>query len=256
MENNLTAKEYFDKIKELRNVNTDEALDNFYDASLLLLNKYNRTGQTLAISKLLFILDTIPKERELIKMGINMFIYKEDINNFINKVEAKDVIITEISNFPRDIPDELVEVIEKTKNIFDRYFVLFTDYTGEVKKQIKKERDPILFGGFVNNRNLHERLYYLGDWEDEYCDLTLEKLISLEGESIVKTMTTPVSKEELLAEYNRLKEEKDKNAGWTVTRNNVSVRDVTNYNNQDIETRKSNSRKKIISKIKSVFKKG
>lgn len=94
MEEKLTAKEYFDQIKEMKKETTDESLSKFYDAALIMMNKYNKTGQKTALDKILFLLDVVPKERELIKLGINIFIYKDDINTFINKVEKMYIYIT------------------------------------------------------------------------------------------------------------------------------------------------------------------
>ena len=255
----MEAKEYFDQIKELKNKTTDEGLNKFYDAALIMMDKYNRTGQKVALDKILFLLDVIPKERELIKLGINIFIYKDDINTFINKVENEDVKITNLSKFPREIPDELVDIIESSKDIFDDFYVLFTDYTGEVERQIEKERrekDPILLGAFKNGSTLHERMYYLGDWEDEYCDLTLEKLIQLEGENIAKTVSTPISKEELILEHQRLKEDKNDNIKHgKIVNNNISVTKIDEFNNNESNRAKEiNKNYNFFSKVKSVFK--
>ena len=113
-----------------------------------------------------------------------------------------------MKNYPREIPDELIETIENTKNIFDEMYVLFTDYTGEIEKEVEKERDPILFGSFID-RNIDEmsqRMYYLGDWVDEYCDLTLDKLVSQTDKSIVKEISIPNNTDELINQLNKLQE--------------------------------------------------
>lgn len=41
------------------------------------------------------------------------------------------------------------------------------------KKEKEKKRDPILFGIIKHSRNF----YYIGDWIDEYCDLTLKEAV-------------------------------------------------------------------------------
>lgn len=209
MENNkrqiITPAEYFEQLKELKHENTNESLDTFYDASLALMKKYKLLGQKKMIRKLMFIVDCVPKEKQLLDMGINTFIYKDDIEEYINSVERKVVKIIELENYPRDIPEELIPIIQSTQDIFDRYFVLFTDYTGKVERQVEKERrekDPILFGAFIDNREVNEKLYYLGDWVDEYCDLTLEKLISEAGEKIVKNISVPLDKKSIIEECN------------------------------------------------------
>lgn len=201
----LTPAEYFEQLKTLKHENTNESLDQFYDASLALMKKYKLLGQKKMIRKLMFLVHCVPKEKQLLDMGINTFIYKDDIEEYINSVERKVVKIIELKNYPRDIPDELVPIIQNTQEIFDEYFVLFTDYTGKVERQVEKERrerDPILFGAFLDNRELNDKLYYLGDWVDEYCDLTLEKLISEAGEKIVKNIRVPLDKKGIIEECN------------------------------------------------------
>ncbi|EOE7167609.1 hypothetical protein ACKTJR_002714 [Clostridioides difficile] len=128
----------------------------------------------------MFLLECTEKERKIIELGIDTFVYKEDIEKYIDGISKNTVKIIELENYEREIPDEIVEIIEKTKDIFDKMYVLFTDYTGKITKEISKERrdkDPILFGIFSDekSRAIVDRFYYLGDWEDEYCDLTLKK---------------------------------------------------------------------------------
>lgn len=199
---------YFKMIKDMKHTTSDEDLDKFYDSSLLLLEKYRKLGQKAMLRKLMFIVDCIPKERELVKKGIDVFIYRDDIEEYINSVENKVVKIIELKNYPREIPDELVPTIDETRDIFDEYFVLFTDFTGKIERKVEADRrakDPILFGAFMDSRNnnLNDRLYYLGDWEDEYCDLTLEKLVEAKGKDILKTIGTPTTKDELVEECRR-----------------------------------------------------
>lgn len=87
-------------------------------------------------------------------------------------------------------------------------YVLFTDYTGEVEKKVEKERDPILFGSFIDRTvdEMSQRMYYLGDWVDEYCDLTLDKLVSQTNKSIVKEISIPNDTNELINQLNKIQE--------------------------------------------------
>lgn len=202
----LTPQQYFNQVKERKHSITDEELVKVYDNCLELLNKYKITGQKKGIRKLLFHLECIEKEREIVKMGINTFIYRDDIEEYIDTVAKDTVKIIELENYEREIPDEIVGLIGEVKDKFDQLYVVFTDYTGKVERQIQKERrdkDPILFGTFQNqsNRTVIDRFYYLGDWEDEYCDLTLDKMVNETEKAgkrnIVKTISTPSDIEEL-----------------------------------------------------------
>ena len=236
----LNPTEYFERVKEKKNHITDEELKNVYDNCLELLNKYNITGQKKGMKKLMFHLECIEKEREIVKMGIDTFIYRDDIEDYIDNV-AKDIVkIIELENYEREIPDEIVDLISKVKDKFDQLYVVFTDYTGKVEKEVKKERrerDPILFGTFQNqiNRTVIDRFYYLGDWEDEYCDLTLDKMVNetekVGKRKITRTISTPQDIEELKTQLGMLNEKR-----------NIFIQDV------DIKPKKS-----WFTNIKTIF---
>lgn len=88
-------------------------------------------------------------------MGITTFIYRDDIEEYIDNIAKDTVKIIELENYEREIPDEIVAIIEQVKDKFDQLYVLFTDYTGKVERQVEKERrqkDPILFGTFQNEK--------------------------------------------------------------------------------------------------------
>lgn len=214
----LTPQEYFEQVKERKQSITDEELLKVYDNCLELLNKYKITGQKKGMRKLLFHLDCIEKEREIVKMGITTFIYRDDIEEYIDTVAKDTVKIIELENYEREIPDEIVEIIGRVKDKFDQLYIVFTDYTGKVERKVQKERrakDPILFGTFQNqtSRTVIDRFYYLGDWEDEYCDLTLDKMVNETEKAgkrnIVKTISTPADIAELKEQLGTLESRND-----------------------------------------------
>lgn len=167
-----------------------------------LLNKYEATGQTEGMKKLIFLIETVEKEREIVKLGIDTFVYFEDIEDYIDNVAKNVVKIIELERYERDIPDEVVEVIKQTKNLFSKFYVVFTDYTGKVEKQVQKERDPILFGTFqdAKSKTLLERFYFIADWEDEYCDLTLGRMVAEVKDAKSKDITRKINTPEDVAE--------------------------------------------------------
>lgn len=231
LESELTPQQYFNKIKERKHNITDDELVKVYDNCLELINKYKITGQKKGMKKLMFHLECIEKEREIVKMGINTFIYRDDIEEYIDSVAKDTVKIIELENYEREIPDDIVSIIEKVKDKFDQLYVVFTDYTGKVERQIEKERrekDPILFGTFQNqsNRTVIDRFYYIGDWEDEYCDLTLDKMVDetekVGMRNITKTISTPKDIVELKEQLDSLE---SKNNIYIVT-NEVKKKNV------------------------------
>lgn len=191
-------------LKQQKQVIEDAELQRVYENAQVFANKYAETGQTEALKKLIFVLQTVTKERELLKLGFNQFIYKDAIDAYIDQVSVKPIKITELCNYVRDIPQEIVDKVKLTKGIFDEFFVVYTDYTSKEDRRVeaaKRERDPILFGVFLD-RNAHvcnERFYYIGDWIDEYCDLTFDRMLTDLGKYNVKpgSIETPKTIDEL-----------------------------------------------------------
>ena len=250
MSEEITAKEYFDELKDKKKTITDKELSNIYDNCMTLMKKYITTGQVTGAKKIMFHLDTIEKEKKIVSMGVDTFLYRDDIEYYIENVAAEAVKIIELERYPREIPDEIVKVIAATKDIFDQMYVVFTDYTGNVTKQaveerddIHKERDPILFGTFQNKEaeSIVDRFYFLGDWEDEYCDLTLDKMISQirekTGKDVTRKISAPTDLKELKEQLSNLEE---------VTNKKFRVQRL------DLVTKKKTS---FFDKIKSIFKK-
>ena len=212
----LNPYEYFQSLKEKVQDMDDKKLNKIYENALCLAEQYKKTGQKKGLRKLLFHLESIIKEKEVLNYGITKFVYREDIEEYIENVASKQVVILDIASYERAIPEEIVEVMEKVKDLFDEFYVVCTDYTGKISKQVNKERrekDPILFGVFLDrSRNaINERFYYIGDWIDENCDLTLDKLVSEMRDSnktdILKEMTPsemPLTVEDLKTQLNNL----------------------------------------------------
>lgn len=209
----LQPNQYFEMIKSKKNKVTDKELQRYYNNCLVLLNKYKQTNQIKAAKKLIFHLESIEKEREIVKLGIDTFVYRDDIEEYIDNIAKDTVKIIELENYEREIPDDVIIEYNKVKDKLDRFYVVFTDYTGKVERQIEKERrdkDPILFGTFQDESSgtLIERFYFIGDWEDEYCDLTLDKMISEVQEAkesnIAMTINTPQDIEQLKKQLNSM----------------------------------------------------
>jgi hypothetical protein len=246
-EKEYTPSEYFEYLKGKKQQITDEELKKVYDNVLFLINKYKTTGQTAGLRKLLFHIECIEKEREIIKSGIDTFVYRDDIEEFIDNISKDVVKIIELRNYEREIPDEIVGVLEEIKDKFDEFYVVFTDYTGKIEKQVEKTRrdkDPILFGVFKdeNSRSISDRFYYIGDWEDEYCDLTLDKMVGEfekeKGKNIQWEISTPEDLEELKHQLNSINQT---NNAFKVT--------------EDFKMESTNTKKSFFSRIKTFFTK-
>lgn len=208
--NNKTVKEkvkpskLFEEIKNNLGVIDKMTLNRYLKVSNKLLAKAEITKQDLLVQRLEFRIKTLAKEIELVnKHNINKYVEKDTIFKYIEETELREVKLSSVSDYMREIPDEAVDMIADTREVFDDFFILFTDYTGETAKQAEQmviDKDPILFGIFYDDSydEVMERFYFLYDWEDEYCDLTLDKLIEeykeISDEDVTKTTETSITK--------------------------------------------------------------
>lgn len=255
----ITPSQYFDYLKGAKQEITTESLKNSYAAFLQLGEKYNKLGQVESLKKLCFLADTLKKEEKLIELGITTYIYKDTIEDYIENVANKTVKIVELSRYMREVPDELVDTIEKAKELFDEFYVVFTDYTGKEERKVEKERrdkDPILFGVFKNNQNVADRFYFLGDWVDEYCDLTLDKMVEQyqEKNGVNPTVKTeiPQTTDELIDILKSYKiDDKKKGSFITLNDNIATSLPVESYSKSGEGEKKPS----FFNKVRSIFKK-
>ena len=212
--------EYFDYLKSVGIHQTNENLDTLEGILSIELSRAKATGQTLMFKRLAFMASVLLKERELLSIGIDKYVMRSDIEKYVNAVENKTVKIIDIERYTRTIPDEIAEQLQalRERNIFDKFFVVFTDYTGEIERQVEKERrdkDPIVFGAFSqpigDGVDIHDRFYYIADWIDEYCDLTLSKMVdemAKKGVDIIHPVgLKELSREEVKAYLHSLQED-------------------------------------------------
>jgi len=198
----LTPSEYFDILNGKSKTATEESLRTLYNNAMTLMRKYKITGQRAGALKLYNFALLCEREIEVVHAGINVYVERRDIEYYIEHVSKKTVVIIDLESYERDIPDDVVERIAdlKEKNIFDAYYVVFTDYTGGERRKVEKERrekDPILFGALTigESKQLSTRMYHIASWEDEHCDLTLDKMVGEidaarnNGETVQRTVT-------------------------------------------------------------------
>ena len=178
----------FDVVKffELVKLTSKESKETYRDrvaSYLKAIHNAKAIGQTALLENLVKELIANKFESELYAHGNYYAISEEQLINFSKKVTTKDVCLTYIKNFTRPIPEDVVEkLVEANKlEVFDNYVIMHYDpkkkavkpTEKEIAKETIKKRDPILFGVISGSR----KLYYIADWIDEYCDLTLEKFV-------------------------------------------------------------------------------
>ena len=185
LKSDVSASTYFEYVKGMKKNIKDENLNVVIDNCLTLFNKAVLTGQEAMAERLFEKYSLMMRELEASKYGFDIVVYKSDIEKYIKNVSHHTVKIIELSKYKREIDDSVIEklLIAKENKLFDQYYVVFTDYTDEESKKVAKERrekDPILFGTFLSSDSYkipEERFFYIGDWIDEYCELTLDEMV-------------------------------------------------------------------------------
>jgi hypothetical protein len=154
----------------------------------LAMVKASRAGQQALFEQLTDGLHANRMEAQLVAIGMARYLSEEDLVRFYKKSD-RGMRLDWIKNFTRQIPDEIL--VKKVRadgiGIFDNYAVLHYDPDVKSWAETQKEReehmrDPILFGLMRGRR----RLYVVGDWVDEYCNLTLDQVADALGKEVVR----------------------------------------------------------------------
>lgn len=190
----IEPNEYFKILKNKKGFIKQERLQAQLDVIAKYILKAKELGQKTLLEKLAFTYDVLIKEQILFNNDITKFVLDKDIKFFLDKVN--NIRLIELARYQRFIPMANMQDIKQAKNlkIFDDFCVMFTDYTDqdyktpEEAERVKRNRDPIVFGYFRNERTgiKHERFYLITDWEDEDCDLTFVQLMEKMEEKGIK----------------------------------------------------------------------
>lgn len=174
----ITIEEFFTTIKNSKmDINITEDILHKYET---VLKEAHKNGQIALTEKLIKLKDVIASEAKLIENGITKYVTERQVVDFYKSTDKeKKLKLTYIENYVRIIPSDIIKLKDKADEImvFDNYVILHFDpmnnSTNLTEKEKEKPKDPILFGVIKNSR----KLYFIGDWIDEYCDLTLEKML-------------------------------------------------------------------------------
>jgi hypothetical protein len=152
------------------------------------------SGQEAFREKLVKNLLGVRAETQLLAMGLSKYLREETVVEFV-KQSPRGLRLDFIKNFTRVVPPELLKLKAEAdeRSIFDNYAVLHYDPESkswaETEKEKAKRKDPILFG-LMDGRRL---LYYVGDWVDEFCDLTLDQIADKLGKTVVESIPKDVT---------------------------------------------------------------
>jgi hypothetical protein len=181
----MSVLEFFSSVKEAaQDVSVVEERAAGYESAI---SSARRAGQTALVESLSDGLESYRCETLLLSLGMTRFVEEDDVVRFYRACE-RGLRLDWVRNFVRPIPQEVLAAKERADRlrIFDNYAVLHYDPDGkafsETEAEREKRKDPILFGLLKGRR----RLYFVGDWVDEVCDLTLEQIADKLGREAVK----------------------------------------------------------------------
>lgn len=178
-ENGMPVKIFFELMKKKMGVLKDYSYQRRIDKLIKAVEKAEKDGQIAFGEELLKRLCVLSREAEIYAVGKRIFLSREVFDKFKTKT-PRPIALTPLKNFARVIPDSVLT--EKACcdefKLFDAYAVMHYDDNKTVKeteqdKKERRQRDPILFGVIKYS----EKLYFVDDWEDEFCDLTLDDII-------------------------------------------------------------------------------
>ena len=180
----LTVPEFFSSIKGT--LGELELVDRRARGYERAISDARKNGQVALAEQLEQALDACRAETQLLAIGQRQYLDEEELARFVRE-SPKGLRLDWVANFTRVIPPDVAERKQKCdeRHIFDNWAVLHYDPQGkswaETAAEVEARKDPVLFG-LVEGRR---RLYYIGDWVDEICDLTFDQIADLLGQDAV-----------------------------------------------------------------------
>lgn len=172
--------------KSINDLETTTEIANYYERAIL---HANENGQTALVEKLSNLIFICKNEANLVDMHFTKYVTEQQIIDFYEKISdenKKHLRLSFIKNYTRLIPQKVIEIKKQLdqKEIFDNYVILYYDPLTISEELTDKEKelmkDPILFGLMSKSR----KLYFIADWKDEFCDLTLDEMFLTLGEKV------------------------------------------------------------------------
>lgn len=185
--NKYTTEEFFSVIKKGKSKLTKDKANKYREKILEEISQAKLLWQNKILEKLESQALWIQKEIQILnELWLDTYVFEADLAD-LESVGIKDKTIYRkvIENYEGIIPKDCVEKISKAKEakLFDDLVIIYTrnkDRAMNLDKTKKTNRnydetkkvDPICFGRV----NSTWRLFFICDWMDDECDLTLSKL--------------------------------------------------------------------------------
>lgn len=228
----MSVSDYFNYVKGMKEDTDSEEVKRTADVCMSLLKKFEILGQKEAAKKAKNAFDVLKRDLELYEKGITKYVHIDNVTKYLKEISGHSVKLIELENFPREIPDSVMNKWLEVRDCFDGAYVVFTDYTEKTEKtdtaaaaagktsttaevaKKRKDKDPILFGILKVDKsisslknNTYEKMYFVADWVDDYCDLTFDKMIEamasklkMDQSEVVKEIKPVTTKEEFKKE--------------------------------------------------------
>lgn len=186
------------KMTTRTNVKQEEVTAEFYFNHVKTkMTKAQKDDLTARMARLTYILDQAPTEQYALReemqkqlaivylqqqaavLGYDTWVSRVAIDEFRSLVEFKRPELVELKNFPRVIPKEPTAELKKAQSakLFDSFWILTWNPKAEQLATVTDRvvsKDPILFGQFAFDPDV---FYFIADWIDETCDLTLSDMV-------------------------------------------------------------------------------
>lgn len=197
--NGISPKLYFKWVKKHFGLLGGHRLENRLKKLWKLVEEAEAGGQVALSERWFNVITREMRESEMYAAGFKIFIEKEHLERFKTKVRGREISIDPLKNFTRPVPKDVLK--RKTEaerlKLFDGFVVVHYDPDKKARAMTEEEerKDPILFG-IIKESN---RYYFIGDWEDEFCDLTLEDIVdklNLDDEDMKLTKTPTLERTE------------------------------------------------------------
>lgn len=191
----MEPRDYFEEVKSKLKTTEVSSIEQQLLVLAEELERASEIGLSNAKNRLAFAFDAFTREQVLVARGYDKYVHLEDIMHLVDAVSPKNSIkIIELNRYPRIVPEGPAKKVKELLDlkVFSDMFVVYTDYTNEKietpaeREEVKRNTDPIIFGTF-NDSKLgfrHDRYYFVADWEDEYCDLTFDRMIEKMSETL------------------------------------------------------------------------
>lgn len=173
--------------KSVRNgVEELEVVEERMQGYLAAIGRAKQNGQLALVEQLEANVEGVRAETQLVAMKMRKYLTEEQVVEFVKKAK-RGLRLDWVANFTRVIPESVAKAKLKADErcVFDNYVVLHYDPKrkswAETEAEKAKRKDPILFGVLRGRR----RLYFVGDWVDDYCDLTLDQIADTLGKDAV-----------------------------------------------------------------------